>query len=189
MKIYSWNVNGIRAVWNKGLFQKFIAEEQPDIVCLQEIKAMQEQGEVDLPDYTEYWNPAVKKGYSGTAIFSKKPALSIREDIPAHIANKIGMKPDSFGDPNTEGRVIVAEFKYFFVATCYTPNAKPDLGRLSLRHTMCDPAFLAYMKELEKEKPVMFCGDLNVAYGPDDLANPKASAQFRHQPQGLCVSH
>ena len=133
MKIISWNVNGIRAVHKKGLLMPFIEKYQPDILCLQETKAQEHQSEIDLPEYEEYWNSAVKKGYS----------------------------------------VITAEFKDFYVVNVYTPNAKDDLSRIPLRHKNWDPAFLEYLKELDKKKPVIFCGDLNVAHTPYDLARPK----------------
>jgi len=173
MKLYSWNVNGIRAVINKGTFQKFIEEHSPDILCLQETKASREQVEIDLPDYQEYWNSAVKKGYSGTAIFSKHNPLQVINGFPEDIINKYEVHGDTYGNPNDEGRVIAAEFEKFWVVTVYTPNAKGDLSRLELRHKHWDKAFLAYVKELEKKKPVLFCGDLNVAHTEDDLANPK----------------
>ncbi len=173
MKLYSWNVNGIRAVINKGTFQKFIEEHKPDILCLQETKASREQVEIDLPDYKEYWNSAVKKGYSGTAIFSKDSPLQVVNGFPEEIINKYEVHGDTYGNPNDEGRVIAAEFEKFWVVTVYTPNAKGDLSRLELRHKHWDKAFLAYVKELENKKPVLFCGDLNVAHSEDDLANPK----------------
>lgn len=173
MKLFSWNVNGIRAVVNKGEFQKFIAKYQPDILCLQETKAEQGQAEIDLTGYKEYWYSAAKKGYSGTAIFSKIEPLQVVNGFPEHIIKKFDMSGDHYGDPNKEGRVIAAEFDKFWVATVYTPNSKGDLSRLELRDKHWDPAFLAYMQELEKTKPVLFCGDLNVAHTPDDLANPK----------------
>ncbi len=173
LKLFSWNVNGIRAVINKGDFQKFITAYQPDILCLQETKAEQGQAEIDLPDYTEYWYSAAKKGYSGTAIFSKTTPLKVVNGFPEHIIKKFDMSGDVYGDPNLEGRVIAAEFEQFWVATVYTPNSKGDLSRLELRHKHWDPAFLAYMKELEKTKPVLFCGDLNVAHAEIDLARPK----------------
>lgn len=175
MKLVSWNVNGIRAVHSKGLFTSFIKEVDPDILCLQETKAEQGQAVIDLPQYVEYWNSSKgKKGYSGTAIFSKEEPLEVLYDFPADIAATYKLK-DTFGDPNEEGRVIAAEFDEFYVVTCYTPNSKPDLSRLSLRHKGWDPAFLAYMQQLEQHKPVIFCGDLNVAHTADDLANPKAN--------------
>lgn len=172
MKIYSWNVNGIRAVISKALFVAFVEAEQPDIICLQETKAKQGQAELDLPDYHEYWNSAEKAGYSGTAIFSKTEALSVISNIPETIASKYVLK-DKYGDTNNEGRVIAAEFENFWVVTVYTPNSKGDLSRLSMRYDQWDKAFLEYMKELEKSKPVVFCGDLNVAHTELDLANPK----------------
>lgn len=173
MKIYSWNVNGIRAVHKKGLFAPFVEKHQPDILCLQETKAEQGQSAVDLPEYTEYWNSAEKKGYSGTAIFTKVKPLAVVNGMPKEIAKKYGLVADGYGDPNTEGRIVAAEFDNFYLVTVYTPNAKDDLSRVPLRHKQWDPAFLAYMKELEKKKPVIFCGDLNVAHTPFDLARPK----------------
>ena len=175
MKLISWNVNGIRAVHKKGLFIPFIEKYQPDILCLQETKAEQHQSPVDLPDYEEYWNSAVKKGYSGTAIFTKEKPLSVVLGLPETIAKKFGLIADTYGDPQAEGRVITAEFENFYVVTVYTPNAKDDLGRIPLRHKQWDPAFLAYCKSLEKKKPVIFCGDLNVAHTADDLARPEAN--------------
>lgn len=173
MKLYSWNVNGIRAVINKGALQAFITKHQPDILCLQETKAKQGQAEIDLPDYNEYWNSAEKAGYSGTAIFSKIKPLSVINGFINGIADKYGLASDSYGDPTAEGRVISAEFDKFWVVTVYTPNSKQDLSRLTLRHKQWDPAFLCHIKQLEKSKPVLFCGDLNVAHTELDLANPK----------------
>ncbi len=173
MKIISWNVNGIRAVHKKGLFLPFIEKHQPDILCLQETKAQQAQSEVDLPDYEEYWNSATRPGYSGTAIFTKEKPLSVILGLPEKIAKKFGLADDGYGDPNTEGRVTTLEYKNFYVVSVYTPNAKDDLSRIPLRHKQWDPAFLIFVKELEKKKPVIFCGDLNVAHTPDDLARPK----------------
>jgi exodeoxyribonuclease-3 len=173
MKIYSWNVNGIRAVVKKGDFQEFIQSHSPDILCLQETKAMQGQSEIDLPGYQEYWNSAEKKGYSGTAIFTKFKPKSVINGFPEDIIKKYKVTGDVYGDPNKEGRVVVAEFDKFFVVSVYTPNAKDDLSRIPLRHKHWDPAFLAYIKRLEEKKPVIFCGDLNVAHTEDDLARPK----------------
>ena len=173
MKLYSWNVNGIRAVVKKGTFQTFIAEHQPDILCLQETKAKQEQAELDLSDYHEYWNSADKAGYSGTAIFSKIEPIQVINGFTDELAEKYGLAGDSYGDPAKEGRVISAEFEKFWVVTVYTPNSKGDLSRLELRHRQWDPAFLEHVQELEKSKPVLFCGDLNVAHNEIDLANPK----------------
>lgn len=175
MRLVSWNVNGIRAVHNKGLFTQMIENVRPDVLCLQETKAHQHQSEVDLEDYEEYWNSAVKAGYSGTAIFSKIEPKNVILGLPEHLIKKYKVSGDTYGDPNAEGRVIAADFDAFYVVTVYTPNAKDDLSRLGLRHAHWDPAFLAYCKELEKEKPVVFCGDLNVAHTPDDIANDKAN--------------
>lgn len=175
MKIYSWNVNGIRAVVNKGLFKPFIEKHQPDILCLQETKAERGQAVIDIEGYEEYWNSAEKKGYSGTAIFSKIKPISVINGFVDGIAEKHGLVADTYGDPAKEGRVISAEFEDFYVVTVYTPNSKGDLSRLSLRDKQWDPAFLEHCKHLEKNKPVIFCGDLNVAHTEDDLANPKAN--------------
>lgn len=175
MKLYSWNVNGIRAVLNKGALQEFIAKHDPDILCLQETKAERGQVELDLPQYTEHFFSAVKKGYSGTAIFSKEPALRYIDGFPEDIIKKYGVTGDTYGDPNAEGRVIAAEFDDFWIVTVYTPNSKGDLSRLELRAQHWDPAFLAYVQKLEETKPVLFCGDLNVAHNDIDLANPKAN--------------
>jgi exodeoxyribonuclease-3 len=173
MKLYSWNVNGIRAVVRKELFVPFINQEQPDILCLQETKAQQGQAEIDLSGYEEYWNSAKKAGYSGTAIFSKIKPIAVTNGFPDDLAKKYTLVDSLDRDSSTEGRVLTAEFEKFYVVTVYTPNAKDDLSRIPLRHDHWDPAFLAYCKELEKKKPVIFCGDLNVAHTPDDLARPK----------------
>ncbi len=155
---------------------------KPDILCLQETKAEEHQSEVDLPEYEEYWHSSGgKKGYAGTAIFSKTKPLTVILGFPEDIIKKFRLV-DGYGDPNKEGRVIAAEFEQFYVVNVYTPNSKPDLSRLTLRHKHWDPAFLAFVKQLEKNgstgsphgKPVIFCGDLNVAHTPDDLANPEA---------------
>lgn len=172
MNLYSWNVNGIRSVINKGAFQSFMAEHQPDILCLQETKAKQGQAEIDLEGYEEYWNSADKAGYSGTAIFSKVKPLTVLNGFADGIADKYDLV-DEFGDPTKEGRVISAEFDSFWVVTVYTPNAKRALERLSLRQKQWDPAFLAHIKELEKTKPVLVSGDFNVAHTEIDLARPK----------------
>jgi exodeoxyribonuclease-3 len=173
MKFYSWNVNGIRAVVKKGTFQKFIAEHKPDILCLQETKAEKGQAEIDLPEYQEYWNSAEKKGYSGTAIFSKREPVKVTNGFPDSFARKYSFADELKRDSWNEGRVVTAEYAKFYAVTVYTPNAKDDLSRVKLRHEHWDPAFLAYCKQLEKKKPVIFCGDLNVAHTEDDLANPK----------------
>jgi len=173
MKIYSWNVNGIRAVIRKELFVPFIEKHQPDILCLQETKAQQGQAEIEMPGYEEYWNSAERKGYSGTAIFTKTKPISVVNGLAGDIAEKHGLTADGYGDPAKEGRVITAEFEDFYIVTVYTPNAKDDLSRIPLRHKQWDPAFLEHCKTLEKKKPVIFCGDLNVAHTEDDLARPK----------------
>ena len=176
MKLVSWNVNGIRSVHRKGALVPFLHKVKPDIACFQETKAEEHQSEVDLPEYEEYWNSSTfRKGYAGTAIFTKEKAESIILGLPDSLAQKYRLAGDGYGDPNGEGRVIAAEYKHFFVVNVYTPNAKPDLSRLALRHTQWDPAFLAYLQQLEDRKPVIFCGDLNVAHRPEDLANPKAN--------------
>jgi exodeoxyribonuclease III len=173
MKFYSWNVNGIRAVVKKGTFQKFVAEHRPDILCLQETKAEKGQAEIDLPHYHEYWNSAEKKGYSGTAIFSRQEPIKVVNGFPDAFAKKFTFADELKRDARNEGRVITAEYENFFAVTVYTPNAKDDLSRLKLRHEHWDPAFLAYVKQLDQKKPVIFCGDLNVAHTELDLANPK----------------
>jgi exodeoxyribonuclease-3 len=173
MKLYSWNVNGIRAVIKKGTFQEFVKVHQPDILCLQETKAQQGQAEIDMPGYEEYWNSAEKKGYSGTAIFSKIKPISVINGFADDIAEKYKLDGDGYGDPNKEGRVISAEFENFYVVTVYTPNSKGDLSRLSLRYEQWDKAFLEHIQLLEQNKPVLFCGDLNVAHKEIDLANPE----------------
>lgn len=170
MKIYSWNVNGLRAVINKGAFLDFINHEQPDILCVQETKAKQGQAEIDLPDYEEIWNSAKRPGYSGTAIFTKIKPISIHNGLPTTEAFN-----DIFGDPLTEGRVLTTEFKDFYLVNVYTPNSKRGLERLSLREKLWDPTFLNYLKNLENDKPVVVCGDFNAAHEEIDLARPKTN--------------
>ncbi len=173
MNIYSWNVNGIRAVVKKGAFQEFMAKYDPDILCLQETKAEQGQAEIDLSGYEEYWNSSQnKKGYSGTAIFTRDKPIAIINDIPEDIATISGLEADNYGSANHEGRVIAAEFTDFYVVTAYTPNAKDDLTRIPLRQKW-DAAMVAYCAQLQEHKPVIYCGDMNVAHTEDDLANPK----------------
>lgn len=173
MKIYSWNVNGIRAVVKKGEFQKFIETHQPDILCLQETKAEQGQAEIDIAGYEEYWNSAqTKKGYSGTAIFTKIKPIAIVNDIPETFVHIAGLDADGYGDANKEGRVITAEYDEYYVVGCYTPNAKDGLARIDLRQKW-DAALTAYCADLQTKKPVIYCGDMNVAHTEDDLANPK----------------
>ena len=157
----------------KGALQKFITEHDPDILCLQETKAERGQFEIDFPQYHEHFFSAVKKGYSGTAIFSKMPAIRYIDGFPEDIVKQFGVTGDTYGDPNAEGRIIAAEFDDFWVVTCYTPNSKGDLSRLSLRYDHWDRACLAYLQQLEETKPVLYCGDMNVAHQEIDLANPK----------------
>lgn len=175
MKLYSWNVNGIRAVLTKGALQDFITKHDPDVLCLQETKAERGQFEIDFPQYHEHFYSAVKKGYSGTAIFSKVQPLRYIDGFPEDIVQQFNLVGDTYGDPNAEGRIIAAEFANYWVVTCYTPNSKGDLSRLALRHQQWDRACLAYLQQLEQTKPVLYCGDMNVAHQPIDLANPKAN--------------
>ncbi|MCW6679730.1 exodeoxyribonuclease III [Aerococcaceae bacterium NML130460] len=165
MKLSTWNVNGIRSVLNKGALQAYLAEAQPDILCLQETKALPAQVEYDFEaeGYHIYWNSAVKKGYSGTAILTKKVPLSVTYGIGIEVHDQ-------------EGRVITAEFAEYYLVTVYTPNAKRDLSRLAYRQQWEDD-FLAYIEALNAQKPVVFCGDLNVAHTEIDLANPKTNTQ------------
>lgn len=177
MKLYSWNVNGIRAVLKKGDFQRFLEAHNPDILCLQETKANKDQVEIDLPEYEEYWCSAEKKGYSGTAIFTKHPPLDVMYGIPEDIAKQYDLA-DSYGDTTKEGRVVTLEFEPFYVSTVYTPNAKDDLSRIPMRQNW-DPAYLTFMKRLEAVKPVIYCGDFNVAHQEDDLARPKENVGMK----------
>ncbi|MDC0145373.1 exodeoxyribonuclease III [bacterium] len=162
MKIISWNVNGIRAVLKKG-FLEFVSKENPDIICIQETKASPEQVDLNLENYPyKYWNSAIKKGYSGTAIFSKIKPIAIENDLKIE-------KHDQ------EGRVICFELDKYYLVTVYTPNSKRDLSRLNYRHKEWDIDFLKYLQKLESKKPVIFCGDLNVAHKEIDLKNPKSN--------------
>ena len=160
MKLISWNVNGLRAVMNKN-FMEFFNEADADVFCLQETKLQEGQIEMDLPGYHQYWNYADKKGYSGTALFTKKEPLSVT----------YGMGID---EHDHEGRVITLEFDDFYFITVYVPNSQDGLKRLDYRMKWEDD-FLGYLKELEKTKPVVFCGDLNVAHEEIDLKNPKTN--------------
>ena len=164
-------MNGIRAVDRKGLLQPFLDAHQPDVLCIQETKASRDQIILDLPDYEEFWHSAEKKGYSGTAIFTKHSPLDVIDGLPLDIAAKYQLS-DAYGDTLKEGRIITAEFEPFYISTVYTPNAKDDLSRIPMRQQW-DPAFLEYMKRLEETKPVIFCGDFNVAHTELDLARPK----------------
>lgn len=160
MKLISWNVNGIRACVQKG-FLDFFKEIDADVFCIQESKLQAGQIELNLPGYHQYWNYAEKKGYSGTALFTKQEPLSV--------AYGIGIE-----EHDREGRVITAEFEKCYVVTVYTPNSQDGLARLDYRMTWED-AFLSYLKGLEEKKPVIFCGDLNVAHKEIDLKNPKTN--------------
>jgi len=160
LKLISWNVNGLRACMGKG-FLDFCAEVDADVICLQETKMQQGQAEVDLPDYYQFWNSAEKKGYSGTAIFTKQEPLSVTCD---------------FGDGihRHEGRVITAEYPGFYLVCCYTPNSQDELKRLDYRMQWEDD-FRDYLCQLDQVKPVVLCGDLNVAHQEIDLKNPKTN--------------
>lgn len=160
MKLISWNVNGIRACVQKG-FLDFFREVNADIFCIQESKMQEGQLELDLEGYYQYWNYAKKKGYSGTAIFTKKEPISVQYGI--------GME-----EHDQEGRVITLEFEDFYMVTVYTPNSQDELKRLDYR-MQWETDFLAYLKGLEEKKPVIFCGDLNVAHREIDLKNPKTN--------------
>ena len=160
MKLISWNVNGLRAAMGKG-FLDFFQEADADVVCLQETKLQPHQIELELPGYEIFWNSAVKKGYSGTAVFTRIPPLNVTCGIgrPEH---------------DSEGRVITAEFADFYLVNCYTPNAQQGLARIGYRMEWED-AFRAYLQGLDGQKPVILCGDLNVAHAEIDLKNPKSN--------------
>ncbi|MGL5685689.1 MAG: exodeoxyribonuclease III [Vagococcus fluvialis] len=160
MKLISWNVNGLRAVVKKG-FEDIFAEIDADVFCLQETKLQEGQIDLELEGYHQYWNYAVKKGYSGTAIFSKKEALSVRYGI-------------GIEEHDQEGRVITVEYEDFYLVNCYTPNAQAELKRIEYR-LKWEEDFLMFLKELEKTKPVILCGDLNVAHNNIDLKNWKTN--------------
>ncbi|SEA08252.1 exodeoxyribonuclease-3 [Lachnospiraceae bacterium NK3A20] len=160
-KLISWNVNGLRACVSKGNFYDFVQKEDPDVLCLQETKLQAGQIEMDLPGYHQYWNYAEKKGYSGTAIFTKEEPLSVTYGI-------------GIEEHDHEGRVITLEYPEYYLITVYVPNSKEHLERLEYRQVWED-AFLAYVKKLEETKPVIYCGDLNVAHKEIDLKNPKTN--------------
>lgn len=173
MKLVSWNVNGLRACMGKG-FGTFLQEEAPDIICLQETKMQREQADFDFPGYFEYWNSAtVRKGYSGTAVFSKTEPLSV----------SYGLGKEEF---DGEGRVIAAEYPKFILVTVYTPNSQRELTRLGYRMEFED-AFREYLTRLREQKSVIVCGDMNVAHRPIDLKNPKpnvGNAGFTYEERG-----
>jgi len=173
ISIISWNVNGIRAVIRKGALDSFLKKHDPDILCLQETKANRDQVDVDFEQYIEYWNSAEKKGYSGTAIFTKKEPIEVTYGFHPAARKTKKLLDDQGRDVASEGRITTAEFEKYFLVTVYTPNAKDDLSRLDLRHKKWDRLFLKHVKALEQEKPVVFCGDLNVAHEEIDLARPK----------------
>ncbi|HPF44307.1 MAG TPA: exodeoxyribonuclease III [Syntrophomonadaceae bacterium] len=160
MKLISWNVNGLRAVLNKGFMDFFIAE-QPDIFCIQETKMQPGQTAIDLEGYEEYWNSAVKKGYSGTAVFSRVKPISVEYDL---IQEEHG----------SEGRVITLEYNDFYLVNTYSPNSQRELARLDYRMQWQDD-FRAHLQNLDEKKPVIICGDLNVAHQEIDLKNPKSN--------------
>ena len=172
MKLISWNVNGLRACLGKGFTDAFEAMNA-DFFCLQETKLQAGQVTLDLPGYHQFWNYAEKKGYSGTAIFAKKEPLSVR----------LGL---GVPELDTEGRLITLEYEKFFLVTCYTPNAQPELARIDHRLRWED-AFRDYLMGLDEKKPVLVCGDLNVAFSEIDLKNPAANrgnAGFSDQERG-----
>jgi exodeoxyribonuclease III len=160
MKLYSWNVNGLRACMTKG-FADFLQEAAPDVICLQETKMQREQADFVFPGYEEYWNSAERKGYSGTAVFTKHKPLSVTYGLGQ-------------AEHDKEGRVITLEFDGFYLVTVYTPNSKDGLLRLDYRMVWED-AFRDYLKQLDAKKPVVVCGDLNVAAEEIDLKNPKTN--------------
>lgn len=172
VKMISWNVNGIRACVNKG-FMDYFNDVDADVFCIQESKLQEGQIEMDLPGYHQYWNYAQKKGYSGTALFSKKEPISVSYGL-------------GIEEHDNEGRVITAEYEDYYVVTCYTPNSKTELERLDYR-MVWDDAFRNHLLALDEKKPVLFCGDLNVAHNEIDLKNPKTnrrSAGFTDEERG-----
>lgn len=163
MKIISWNVNGVRSILKKG-FLDFLKDQNPDIICLQETKATQADVEIEIPNYSQYWNAAQKKGYSGTCIFTKEKPLNTVNGILIDIHD-------------LEGRVISLEYPSFYLVNVYVPNSKRDLSRLEYRSQQWDVDFLKYLKSLEAKKPVIFCGDLNVAHKEIDLTFPEQNVK------------
>lgn len=173
MKIYSWNVNGIRAVIKKGALDELIQSHQPDILCVQETKAKPDQAIVDYPNYLELWNSAERPGYSGTATFTKFQPLNTYNGFTDEIRNDYNWSENRYGNPLAEGRIQTLEFPAFYLVNVYTPNSKRGLERLKLREELWDPAFLRFLKALEAHKPIIVCGDFNAAHTPLDLARPK----------------
>ena len=172
MKLISWNVNGLRACMNKG-FSEFLKEENPDIICVQETKMQKEQADFAFEDYHEYWCSAVKKGYSGTAIFTKTEPISVAYGL-------------GIDEHDTEGRVITAEYKDFYLVNVYTPNAQRELARIDYRMEW-ENVFREYLNKLREKKPVIVCGDLNVAHNNIDLKNFKTNvgnAGFSYEERG-----
>lgn len=205
LKLYSWNINGIRAVLRKGALQKFLEEYRPDALCLQEIKAKPEQVDYNFPGYKVFWNPAKRAGYSGTAILVLKDSLLSSDDLSnldvihwssgkdclsgnflgdvrnihqgqTNLEFQSSDNKDSFKELVVqEGRILVLETKKFYLVNVYVPNSKPDLSRLSIREKMWDPELLNYLKDLGKNKPVVVCGDFNAAHNEIDIARPKTN--------------
>ena len=172
MDMISWNVNGLRACMNKG-FKEFLDRESPDVICLQETKMQREQADFDFPGYHEYWNSAEKKGYSGTAIFSKTEPISVTCGVGIEEHDK-------------EGRVLTAEYPEFYLVDVYTPNAKRELERLPYRMEWED-MFREYLCGLAEKKPVIVCGDMNVAHRMIDIKNSRSnigSAGFTYEERG-----
>ena len=189
--LFSWNVNGLRAVLKKQAIQNFLSVENPDFCCFQEVKAKPEQVKKEILDtplenYQLHWNSAVRPGYSGTMTIAKTnlPILSTETNLSEYFkspdfdqAKSELLENDGFGSPFSEGRVLTLETENFYLVNVYTPNSKTDLSRLKLRHELWDPLFLTYLKHLEKTKPVVVCGDFNAAHQEIDLARPKQNTK------------
>ncbi len=209
IKLFSWNVNGLRAVLRKGALQQFLQDQNPDILCLQEIKCTKEQVDFNPDGYKVFWNPAKRLGYSGTMILVRdidlKPSFELIKENPQVFRDDLKGEQSVAGATRTalrasqsvveknltgfsqakkngfeeimkdEGRILTVDLGNFYLVNVYTPNSKPDLSRLELRHTDWDPGFKEYLKELEKEKPVITCGDFNCAHEEIDLARPNTN--------------
>lgn len=180
MKLASWNINGLRAVSKKGYLADYLRTSEPDILCLQEVKIKDGQADIEFEGYKLVLNSAKRPGYSGTGFLVSDRLANqaylidnVVRDLPQSIAEKYNLAEDSFGDTNSEGRVMVLDLGDYFLVTVYTPNSKGNLARLAVREKQWDPAYLEYITDLMKIKPVVFCGDLNVAAEEIDLANPK----------------